>query len=124
MIKTSLMQIAHARSGDKGDTVNIGLIGRSPECYEWLRENITSEMVKQWFHTLCAGKVERFLVPNLWALNFVLEQSLGGGGTKSLQIDPQGKTFGQALLRYEIEIPENLLQTITAQNRACEGELV
>lgn len=124
MIKTSLMQIAHARSGDKGDTVNIGLIGRSPECYEWLRDNMTADIVKKWFHTLCKGKVERYLVPNLWALNFVLEQSLGGGGTKSLQIDPQGKTFGQALLRYEIEVPESLLETIELKNRACDGELV
>lgn len=123
MIKTSLMQIAHARSGDKGDTVNIGLIGRSPECYAFLCEHITAEKVKNWFHTLCAGNVQRYLVPNLWALNFVLEQSLGGGGTKSLQIDAQGKTFSQALLRYEIEIPEDLLGTIEEKNKACAGEL-
>jgi len=124
MLKTSLMHIAYARSGDKGDTVNIGLIGRSPECYHWLRDNLTADQVKVWFKNLCFGKVERFLLPNLYALNFVLEQSLGGGGTKSLQIDPQGKTFAQALLRYEIEIPETLLETIMHKNKACESELI
>lgn len=124
MLKTSLMHIAYARSGDKGDTVNIGLIARSPECYDWLCEHITSDKVKDWFKNLCFGKVERYVLPNLHALNFVLEQSLGGGGTKSLQIDPQGKTFAQALLRYEIEIPDELLETILIKNQACEGELI
>lgn len=123
-IKVCLMEIAHARSGDKGDTVNIGLIGRSPECYVWLRENITAEKVNDWFHSLCKGNVTRYLVPNLWALNFLLEQSLGGGGTKSLQIDAQGKTFSQALLRCEVDIPETLLATIQPENKACAGELV
>ncbi|WP_338637663.1 acyclic terpene utilization AtuA family protein [Spirobacillus cienkowskii] len=124
LIKVCLMEIAHARSGDKGDTVNIGLIGRSPECYVWLRENITAEKVNDWFHSLCKGEVHRYLVPNLWALNFLLEQSLGGGGTKSLQIDAQGKTFSQALLRCEVDIPEILLATIQPENKPCAGELV
>jgi hypothetical protein len=123
-IRVCLMEIAHARSGDKGDTVNIGLIGRSPECYVWLRENITNEKVNDWFHSLCKGKVHRYLVPNLWALNFLLEESLGGGGTMSLQIDAQGKTFSQALLRCEVDIPESLLATIAPENKACAGELV
>lgn len=124
MLKTRLMHIAYARSGDKGDTVNIGLIARSPECYQWICENITSNKVKDWFKSLCFGKVERYFLPNLHALNFVLEQSLGGGGTKSLQIDPQGKTFAQALLRYEIEIPETLLDTILLKYQPCDGELI
>ncbi|WP_186644059.1 acyclic terpene utilization AtuA family protein [Fluviispira vulneris] len=123
-ICVSLMEIAHARSGDKGDTVNIGLIGRSPECYVWLRENITAEKVNDWFHSLCKGNVHRYLVPNLWALNFLLEESLGGGGTMSLQIDAQGKTFSQALLRCEVDIPEILLSTISPEFKACAGELV
>ncbi len=123
-LRVKLMEIAHSRSGDKGDTVNIGLIGRSPECYVWLRENITAEKVNDWFHSLCKGKVSRYLVPNLWALNFLLEQSLGGGGTMSLQIDAQGKTFSQALLRCEVDIPESLLDTILLENKACAGELV
>ena len=123
-IRVCLMEIAHARSGDKGDTVNIGLIGRSPECYVWLRENITSEKVNDWFHSLCKGNVHRYLVPNLWAINFLLEESLGGGGTMCLQIDAQGKTFSQALLRCEVDIPETLLATIIPENKACAGELV
>jgi hypothetical protein len=123
-IRVCLMEIAHARSGDKGDTVNIGLIGRSPECFVWLRENITDEKVNDWFHSLCKGEVHRYLVPNLWALNFLLEESLGGGGTMSLQIDAQGKTFSQALLRCEVDVPESLLTTILPENKACAGELV
>ena len=123
-VKVCLMEIAHARSGDKGDMVNIGLIGRSPECYVWLRENITSEKVNDWFHSLCKGQVHRYCVPHLWALNFLLEQSLGGGGTMSLQIDAQGKTFSQALLRCEVDIPEVLLTTILPENKSCAGELV
>ncbi len=123
-VRVCLMEIAHARSGDKGDTVNIGLIGRSSECYVWLRENITAEKVNDWFHSLCKGQVHRYIVPNLWALNFLLEQSLGGGGTMSLQIDAQGKTFSQALLRCEVDVPEALLLTISSENKACSGELV
>ncbi|MDP2874834.1 MAG: hypothetical protein Q8O00_01540, partial [Holophaga sp.] len=124
IVRLPLMAIAHARSGDKGDTSNIGLIGRSPECYVWLRDNITAALVKKWFTTLCHGEVERYLVPNLWALNFLLAEALGGGGTMSLFIDAQGKTLSQALLRCEMEIPEVLLATIQPQNKACVGELV
>ena len=123
-IRVPLMRIAHARSGDKGDTANIGLIGRSPECYAWLRDHITAERVKTWFTGVCHGQVERFVVPDLWALNFLLEGSLGGGGTRSLFIDAQGKTLSQALLRCEVEIPEALLGTIHPEDAACAGELV
>ena len=124
IVRMPLMRIAHARSGDKGDTANIGLIGRSPECYVWLRDNLTASLVKTWFKSLCQGEVERHLVPNLWALNFLLAESLGGGGTMSLFIDAQGKTFSQALLRCEMEIPEVLILTIRPENAACSGELV
>jgi hypothetical protein len=123
-IRVSLMSIAHARSGDKGDTANIGLIGRSPDCYAWLREHITAERVKMWFASICHGQVERFVVPELWALNFLLEGSLGGGGTRSLFIDAQGKTLSQALLRCEVEVPETLLATIHPQDAPCPGELI
>jgi hypothetical protein len=123
-IRVPLMRIAHARSGDKGDTANIGLIGRSPECYAWLREHVTAERVKSWFASVCHGRVERFAVPNLWALNFLLEGSLGGGGTRSLFIDAQGKTLSQALLRCEVEVPEALLGTIHPENAPCPGELI
>jgi hypothetical protein len=122
-IEVPLMQIAHARSGDKGDTANIGLIGRSSECYVWLRENVTAERVKKWFESISRGKVYRYLVPNLWALNFLLDESLGGGGTVSLYMDPQGKTYSQALLRCRVEVPKPLLDTIAPEHLPCRGEL-
>jgi len=119
-----LLAIAHARSGDKGDTANIGLIGRSGPCYAWLRENITAERVKDWFKDQCRGRVERHAVPRLWALNFLLEETLDGGGTMSLRLDAQGKTLAQSLLRCEVEVPTALLATIAQENRACPGELI
>jgi hypothetical protein len=118
------MRLAHARSGDKGDTANIGLIGRSPECYAWLRDNIPAALVKAWFAGTCLGHVERHEVANLWALNFLLEETLGGGGTRSLFIDAQGKTLSQALLRCVVEVPEALLATISAECAPCPGELI
>lgn len=123
-IEVPLMRIAHARSGDKGDTANIGLIGRSPECYLWLQENVNAERVREWFASVVRGDVHRYLVPNLWAINFLLDESLGGGGTVSLFMDPQGKTYGQALLRCRVEIPRALLDTIAPENAPCPGELV
>ena len=99
-----LIELAHARSGDKGDTCNIGLIARQPEYYPILVEKVTSERVKAHFQGVCLGKVERFEVPNLDALNFLLYRALDGGGTVSLRADPQGKTLSTALLRMEIAI--------------------
>jgi hypothetical protein len=122
-IEIPLMRIAHARSGDKGDTANIGLIGRSAECYVWLRENVTAERVRKWFASISRGEVHRYLVPNLWAINFLLDESLGGGGTVSLYVDPQGKTYSQALLRCRVEVPKPLLDTIAPENAPCPGEL-
>ena len=121
-IEIPLMRIAHARSGDKGDTASVGLIGRSPACYVWLRDNITAERVKKWFESISLGEVERHLVPNLWAINFLLHESLGGGGTISLYIDAQGKTYGPALLRCKVDVPAELLKTITPENEATLGE--
>lgn len=108
MPRIRLLEIAHARSGDKGDTVNIGLIAREPRYYPVLVEQVTAERVKEHFGSLCRGKVERFELPNLGALNFLLHESLGGGGTVSLRLDAQGKTFGAGLLRMEIDLPESL----------------
>ena len=106
-----LSEIAHARSGDKGDGSNIGLIANSPALYEVIREVVTPERVKAHFAQIVHGHVERFEVPNLNALNFILHDSLGGGGTESLKIDAQGKTHGQGLLQMEIEVPEELLES-------------
>jgi hypothetical protein len=108
-MKIQLLKIAHARSGDKGDTANIGLIALKPEYYPALVQAVTPERVKQHFAGICHGPVERFELPNLHALNFLLHNSLGGGGTVSLKADPQGKTLSSALLRMEIEVDETLL---------------
>jgi hypothetical protein len=99
-----LIELAHARSGDKGDTANIGLIARRKEDYEVLVREVTAERVKQHFAGICLGEVERFELPNLGALNFLLHQSLDGGGTLALKADPQGKTYSTALLRMEIDV--------------------
>ena len=92
MARVSLWRLAHARSGDKGDTANIGLIALKPEYYRVLLEHVTAERVKAHFQGICFGEVERFEIPNLGALNFLLHQSLDGGGTLSLRADAQGKT--------------------------------
>jgi hypothetical protein len=104
-MKRSLREIAHTRSGDKGDAVNIGLIALDPRDYGLLAREVTAERVKLHFGELCRGKVERFELPNLGALNFVLHEALDGGGTVSLRTDAQGKTYGAALLSMEIDVP-------------------
>lgn len=108
-MKAPLRKIAHARSGDKGDGSNVGLIANSPAAYQVILEQVTAERVKEHFAGFCRGRVERFEVPNLLALNFILHDSLGGGGTESLKIDAQGKTHGQGLLQMEVEVPDSLL---------------
>ncbi len=105
-MKVQLVNIAHARSGDKGDTANVGLIALRPEIYPILVREVTAEKVKEHFGDMVKGDVERFELPNLGALNFLLHGSLGGGGTLSLMTDAQGKTFSTALLRMEIEVPD------------------
>ncbi len=102
-MRVPLSEIAHTRSGDKGDTVNIGVIAWAPEGYEVLLREVTAERVKVFFGDRVKGSVERFELPNIHALNFVLRGALGGGGTLSLRIDAQGKTFGAALLGLEVE---------------------
>jgi hypothetical protein len=105
-MRVKLTQLAHARSGDKGDTANVGLIALQDEFYPILVREVTAERVKQHFKGIVRGEVERFELPNLGALNFLLHESLGGGGTLSLMTDAQGKTFSTALLRMEIEITD------------------
>ena len=104
MAKVKLLEIAHARSGDKGNSSNIGLIAKDAKHYQTLCREITAEKVKQHFAGICYGKVERFELPNIHALNFLLHESLDGGGTVSLRTDAQGKTHAAALLRMEIDI--------------------
>src|SRR3989442_10924713 len=112
MAKVKLIELAHARSGDKGDTANVGLIARKPEYYPILVEKVTAERVKHHFAGICFGKVERFEIPNLGALNFLLHQSLDGGGTLSLKTDAQGKTYSAALLRMEIDVDDSLAREL------------
>ncbi|MBZ5533164.1 MAG: hypothetical protein LAO20_17175 [Acidobacteriia bacterium] len=104
MARIQLREIAHARSGDKGDSANIGLIALKPEHYPVLVREVTAERVKRHFAGICQGEVERFELPNLHALNFVLHHALDGGGLVSLRSDSQGKTYSTALLRMEIEV--------------------
>ena len=103
-MKVPLSRIAHTRSGDKGDTCNIGVIAYDQKDYPVLVREVTPDRVKRHFGELVKGDVERFELPNLGALNFLLHQALGGGGTVSLRTDAQGKTFGAALLSLEIEV--------------------
>ncbi len=107
-MKVRLLQICHARSGDKGDTANVGLIARKAEHYPIIEKYVTHERVQEHFKGIALGNVERYELPNLWALNFLLHNALGGGGTKSLKNDAQGKTLAAALLRMEIDIEEEL----------------
>ena len=102
-MKTPLGTIAHTRSGDKGDTCNIGVIAFKPEHYPVILREVTPARVKAYFEDLVKGDVERFELPNLGAVNLLLHEALGGGGTVSLRIDAQGKTFGAALLGMEID---------------------
>jgi hypothetical protein len=105
-MKVRLLDLAHARSGDKGDTANVGVIARRPEFYPLLARELTVERVAAHFRGMLTGGVERFELPNLGALNFLLHGALGGGGTVSLKTDAQGKTLSTALLRMEIEVPD------------------
>ena len=110
MALVPLEMLAHGRSGDKGDASNVGVIARTPEIYAWMVENLTPEVVKRLLGGIVNGQVERFEVPNVLALNFILHDSLGGGGTASLLTDAQGKTHAQALLRCTFEVPDELLR--------------
>lgn len=105
-MQIQLIQLAHARSGDKGDTANVGLIALREEFYPLLVREVTAERVKHHFGGIVKGEVQRFELPNLGALNFLLHESLGGGGTLSLMTDAQGKTFSTALLRMKIEVSD------------------
>ena len=109
MKRIPLYAMAHARSGDKGDGSNVGVLAYDERGFEILCRQLTAERVKAHFGALVRGAVERFELPNLLALNFILHDSLGGSGSASIKTDAQGKTHGMALLRIEIEVPADYL---------------
>lgn len=109
MPEVELRHLAHARSGDKGDTANVGLIAYTPEAYAFLKTELTAERVSAHFEGMIDGPVERFELDNLGALNFLLHGALDGGGTVSLMTDAQGKVYSTALLRLKLEVPEALV---------------
>ncbi|MDP4220472.1 MAG: hypothetical protein Q8916_03590 [Bacteroidota bacterium] len=119
-MKVQLLQICHARSGDKGDAANVGLIAREEKFYSLIKAKVTAAAVKKHFKGICNGKVERFELPNLWALNFLLHNTLGGGGTVSLKQDAQGKTIASALLRMEIDVPPALMKKQITKTRVVK----
>ena len=105
-MKIQLTELAHARSGDKGDTANVGVIALKPEWYPLLAKALTRDRVAAHFRGVITGGVERYELPNLNALNFLLHGALGGGGTVSLKTDAQGKVFSTAMLRMVIDVPD------------------
>ena len=110
MPQVKLLKIAHGRSGDKGNGSNVGIIARHPDLFPFLKKELTSERVKEHMKYVCKGEVERYELPNIGALNFILNESLGGGGTVSLKLDAQGKTHASQVLRMDIDVPEELLK--------------
>ena len=108
-----LFVLAHGRSGDKGDTVNIGIIARRAEWYEILTRELSAERVHAYLEPLGIGEVERFELPNLGALNFLVHHALGGGGAVGLKLDAQGKTFAQALLHMPLEVPGDVVHQVS-----------
>ncbi len=111
-MKVELVRIASARSGDKGEGSNVGVMARSNLAYAFLKEMLTAERVRAHFHGINRGTVVRFEADNLRALNFLLSDSLGGGGSASLRTDAQGKTHALALLRMVLDVPEEVLESI------------
>lgn len=118
-IRTQLRELAFARSGDKGDVSNIGLIAKNRECYDILKEQVTPERIKAHFKGSVKGEVKIHEMPNIDSLQVVLYQALGGGATRTLRLDQTGKSMGQALLRMEIEVDEEALK----RARAAEEEI-
>ena len=108
LMRVPLSKLAYARSGDKGDGSNVGVVAYSPEIYDFLKQELTSQRVKEHFQKICLGEVERFEADNLLALNFILHDSLGGGGSESLKTDAQGKTHGLGMLYLELDVPSDL----------------
>ncbi len=121
MARVQLVHLAHARSGDKGDTANVGVIAYDDAHFDLLRQQLTPAAVKAHFGSMVEGEVERFELPNLQALNFLLHGALDGGGTMSLMNDAQGKVFSTALLRMEIEVPDEVARTVSGRGRVPDA---
>lgn len=117
MATIPLLELAHARSGDKGNTANVGVIAYEPRDYPLIRDRVTSDRVREHFSHMIEGPVERFELDNLHALNFLLHGALDGGGTISLMTDAQGKVFSTALLRMEIEVPDDVAERVRGRGR-------
>jgi len=111
-VKVNLVDIAHARSGDKGDTANVGVIALRPEWYPFIAEQLTLDRVRTHFRGVITGDVERYELPNLHALNFLLHGALDGGGTLSLKTDAQGKVFSTAMLRMVLDVSDDRVQAL------------
>lgn len=111
-MKARLFLLAHGRSGDKGDAANIGIIARKEEWYSFIAEQLSEASVGDFLKPIAEGPVERFELPNLGALNFLVHCALGGGGSLSLQLDAQGKTYAQALLRMPLDLPDALAKDV------------
>lgn len=111
-MKVRLFLLAHGRSGDKGNDCNIGIIARKEEWYPFLEKNLDAASVEKFLKPIAEGPVERFELPNLGALNFLVRNALGGGGSRSLRLDAQGKTYSQALLKMPVEISDNLWKEV------------
>ena len=109
-MKVRLGDIAYARSGDKGSSSNVGVIFKNKDCYDWAVINLTEIVVEKYFKEIALGGVKRYLMDNINAINYILNDSLDGGGSESLLNDAQGKTHGQAILKMEVDIPENLIK--------------
>ena len=122
MTRVPLLELAHARSGDKGNTANVGVIAYDEEDYALLVEQLTADRVKAHFGSLVEGDVERYELPNLHALNFLLHGALDGGGTVSLMTDAQGKVFSTALLRMTLEVPESVAKRVRGRGRRPDDD--
>ncbi len=121
MTRVQLVHLAHTRSGDKGDTANVGVIVYDEAHYEILKEQLTPASVKAHFGSMVTGEVQRYELPNLGALNFLLHGALDGGGTMSLMNDAQGKVFSTGLLRMEIEVSDEIAAAVEGKGRVPEG---
>ena len=109
-MKIRLGDIAYARSGDKGSSSNVGVVFKNKDCYDWAVINLTEIVIEKYFKEIALGGVKRYLMDNINAINYILIDSLDGGGSESLLNDAQGKTHGQAILRMEVDIPKSLMK--------------